>query len=418
MTSGQFRSVDINLINVNRGDRQRKSLEDLEGLAASLRTLGQIHPILIQRDSYELIAGERRLAAAKLLGWTHIMAQFEDELDTVELKILELEENTRRADLSWQEQCLAVDEYHSLMVQRDATWTQAATAHSLIMSDASVTQKLAVAKEIKAGNTIVAQAPKFSTARGIVERSESRKGNQLLTQIMEMEGGQAVPKRQELVVHADFRTWWPVYDGPKFNLIHCDFPYGADASNRQQGYNQHEFGSYSDSADDYWSLCRSLAESLEHIAEPSCHIIFWFWMKYYAETLDFFRKATPFKIDPFPLVWVKSDNVGLLPDPERGPRRIYETALFGAMGDRKIVRATSNAIATPSVRDSHMSEKSQTALEYFMRMFVDGSTSMLDPTAGSGSALRAARALGAAHVQGVEMNKEFAQRANERLAGA
>lgn len=417
MTSGQFRLIELDLIRVDRSGRQRKSLEDLEGLADSLTRLGQIHPILIQRETYEIVAGERRYAAARMLGWTHIMAQFEDELDKTELKILELEENTRRQDLTWQENCLAVDEYHSLMLQRDASWTQAATAHALIMSEPAVTQRLAVAKEIKAGNSIVAEAPKFSTARGIVERAESRKSNQLLTQIMELEGAQVRPAVEEIIINASFNDWWPTYTGPKFNFIHCDFPYGADAGERHQGYNHMEHGSYSDSPDDYWRLCQALADSLERIAEPSCHIMFWFWMKYYHETLLFFDRKTPFRLDPFPLIWVKSDNIGLLPDPERGPRRIYETALFGSMGDRKIVRATSNAFAAPSVRDSHMSEKSQTALEYFMRMFVDGSTFILDPTAGSGSALRAARNLGAAHIRGVEVNEGFAKMANAKLAG-
>jgi hypothetical protein len=283
------------------------------------------------------------------------------------------------------------------------------------MSEAAVTQRLAVAKEIKAGNTIVAEAPKFSTARGIVERAESRKTNQSITQILEMEGDQAQPRRDDIVACADFRDWWRGYQGPKFNLIHCDFPYGANADKRQQGYTHLEHGTYSDSPDDYWDLCRNLAASLEYIAEPSCHIVFWFWMKYYAETLEFFENNTPFKIDPFPLIWVKSDNIGLLPDPERGPRRVYETALFGSSGDRKIVRATSNAISAPSVRDSHMSEKAETAVEHFLRMFVDGSTFMLDPTAGSGSALRAAKRIGAAYIRGLDINEEFVKQANERL---
>lgn len=120
-------------------------------------------------------------------------------------------------------------------------------------------------------------------------------------------------------------------------------------------------------------------------------------------------------INPLPLVWVKSDGVGILPDPERGPRQIYETCFFGARGDRKIVGAVANAYSAPTVRDKHMSEKPEPMLRHFFRMFVDQNTVMLDPTCGSGSALRAAESLGASFVLGLEINEEFAGRAREAL---
>jgi DNA modification methylase len=48
-------------------------------------------------------------------------------------------------------------------------------------------------------------------------------------------------------------------------------------------------------------------------------------------------------------------------------------------------------------------------------MFVDEYTEMLDPTCGSGTALRAAEALGARRVVGIEIDKEFVDRANIAL---
>jgi N6-adenosine-specific RNA methylase IME4 len=44
---------------------------DIDGLAASMADLGLLHPIVIRPDNV-LIAGERRLLAAKLLGWETI----------------------------------------------------------------------------------------------------------------------------------------------------------------------------------------------------------------------------------------------------------------------------------------------------------------------------------------------------------
>ena len=123
-------------------------------------------------------------------------------------------------------------------------------------------------------------------------------------------------------------------------------------------------------------------------------------------------------INPLPLIWMKSDGAGIIPDPERGPRQIYETCLFGSRGDRKIVRASANAFSAPSVRDKHMSEKPEAMLRYFFGMFIDENSIVLDPTCGSGAALRAAESMGAKFTLGLEINEECAERARDALRRA
>jgi DNA modification methylase len=61
--------------------------------------------------------------------------------------------------------------------------------------------------------------------------------------------------------------------------------------------------------------------------------------------------------------------------------------------------------------EDHLSVKPEPMLQYFFGMFVDENTRMLDPTCGSGTALRAAEKLDAAYVLGIEKDKEFAERA-------
>ena len=56
--------VNINDIKIKK--RVRRDLGDLEALKNSLRTYGLLNPITIN-GKYELIAGERRLQAAKQL---------------------------------------------------------------------------------------------------------------------------------------------------------------------------------------------------------------------------------------------------------------------------------------------------------------------------------------------------------------
>src|SRR6266704_3163554 len=100
MTSGNFTSIAIGDIIVNRTERQRCDLTKLDVLADSISRLGLIHPIVITRN-LELVAGERRLASVRILGWSHIACQYLDELDPSVARAIELEENIKRENLPW-----------------------------------------------------------------------------------------------------------------------------------------------------------------------------------------------------------------------------------------------------------------------------------------------------------------------------
>src|SRR5215831_2093528 len=137
MTSGEFHSIRVTEITVDRLNRQRKEIKDVSELASSINSIGLIHPLVITRD-YALVAGERRLAAITSLGWSHVSCQYTDELDPVELELLELEENTKRVDLTWQERVAATEKYHNLKGLGDPSWNQAKTAKALSLDPSYV----------------------------------------------------------------------------------------------------------------------------------------------------------------------------------------------------------------------------------------------------------------------------------------
>jgi ParB-like chromosome segregation protein Spo0J len=416
MTSGQFHSIEIASIVVNREGRQRAELPDIPSLADSIERLGLIHPIVITRDLV-LVAGERRLAACSSLGHTHIPCQFTDEVEESFLHAIELEENVKRSNLTWQEECRAVYNYHLLRKTTEPRWSQEDTGKALGLVQQSVADRITIARELIAGNERVINAPKFSTAKGITERASARKDEAALQQLRTVANIAKPMEEPDAIINTSFLEWGPGYDGPRFNFVHCDFPYGIGADTFNQGAAP-THGGYEDSAATYWTLCKCLADNLDRLTTPSCHFMFWFSMHYYQSTLDYFSRNTDIAFDPFPLIWLKSDNVGILPDPARGPRRIYETALFGSRGDRKVVAPVSNAYAAPTDRSSHMSIKPEPVLRNFFRMFVDENSIVLDPTCGSGSALRAAESLNARYVLGIEQNAEFAESANRGLKAA
>ena len=74
--------------------RVRKDLGDLDELKFSMNRYGLLNPITIN-SNYELVAGHRRLEAAKALGWEEIEAIMINTRDKITLLEIELEESRR-----------------------------------------------------------------------------------------------------------------------------------------------------------------------------------------------------------------------------------------------------------------------------------------------------------------------------------
>jgi ParB family chromosome partitioning protein len=80
----------------------RKDLGNLDSLMESLKTCGQLNPITVTRDM-QLVAGFRRLTAARNLGWKMITANVVDAADAARILQMEMEENFCRKDFTPEE---------------------------------------------------------------------------------------------------------------------------------------------------------------------------------------------------------------------------------------------------------------------------------------------------------------------------
>src|SRR5258708_5397895 len=87
----------------------------LQGLADSMKAEGLLEPVLVRQvgDSFELISGERRFRAAKLLGWTTIGAKVIQTVSEAEAAAKGMVENLQRADLNPIEEPQAGSRYAS-----------------------------------------------------------------------------------------------------------------------------------------------------------------------------------------------------------------------------------------------------------------------------------------------------------------
>jgi N6-adenosine-specific RNA methylase IME4/ParB-like chromosome segregation protein Spo0J len=68
--SGPGRST-VAIAAIKLGERHRRDMGDVAALAESIRTVGLLHPPVVRSDG-ALIAGARRIAACRLLGWKDV----------------------------------------------------------------------------------------------------------------------------------------------------------------------------------------------------------------------------------------------------------------------------------------------------------------------------------------------------------
>ncbi|MFH1361665.1 MAG: ParB/RepB/Spo0J family partition protein, partial [bacterium] len=176
-------NIDINAVIPNpRQPRHTFTEESLKELAASIEEQGIIEPILTRmRDGqYELVAGERRLRAAKLAGLTNVPAivkEFSDE-QSLELALIE---NLQREDLNPMDEA---EGYAQLV--KEFSLTQEAVAKKVGKSRATVANLLrilALPETIK--NSLRSQEISYGHARAILSAEDAGRQLEIWHQIIE-----------------------------------------------------------------------------------------------------------------------------------------------------------------------------------------------------------------------------------------
>jgi len=214
--------VPLKLVSPNpHQPRQKFDEKSLKELAESIREKGIIQPITVRpRDKgYELIAGERRLRAAKLAGLTEVPAHVLEIEDDVEMMEMALIENIQRENLNVVEEAEAY-----AMLNSNYKLSHTAIAKAVGKSRANISNTLRLLKlpaevieslrknEISAGHARALLGLKKTSQmlllwKRIVERQESvRTVEELVTQ---MRNGKAPvkkrPKKLKFTKSADIR---------------------------------------------------------------------------------------------------------------------------------------------------------------------------------------------------------------------
>lgn len=158
---GQETVVDINLVVPDKNQpRKEFDKEKLEELADSIREHGIVEPILVQdrKDHYDIIAGERRWRAAKIVGLKEVPVLIRNYTDS-QIAEISLIENIQREDLNPIEEAMA---YKRLMtefklkqedVAKKVSKNRATISNSLrLLKLTDEVQKMLASREISEGH--------------------------------------------------------------------------------------------------------------------------------------------------------------------------------------------------------------------------------------------------------------------------
>lgn len=412
-----------------RDDRQRQYFDEEANLElqASIADHGLLHAIVvrpIEEDGaptqYELVAGERRLRAirelldmgnklsynSQVVGPGLVPAVFLADMTALELEEIQLDENLRRKDLTWQEHAAAVERLAALRRRQAAAAGSAAPTTAEIAAEVhqstrggfgdgatgygadKVRKELVVAKYLD--RPTVRAAKSVEEAFKVIKREEELAESERLGKSV----GAVFSVADHTLLNGNCLDLLPTLQGG-FDVLLTDPPYGmgADSFGDSGGRNLagDQIHLYKDDEHVITEVVLPALERAAALTSPQAHAYVFCDIDGFHQLRNFFS-ALGWKPFRTPLVWTKPD--GRIPLPEHGPRRVYELILYAFKGNKPVRKVASDVLPFPPDQNLNMAAQKPVGLyqELLSRSCLPGDRA-LDPFAGTGPILPAAHNL-------------------------
>jgi adenine-specific DNA-methyltransferase len=414
---------------VVREDRQRREFDDeyIESLARSMEDIGLIHSIVVERDSEKktltLIAGECRLRAAKRLGWGEIEVTLREECDEYTLEMIQLEENIRRRNLTWQEEVGAKLRLHTLyqskygetVARKKGGHRLVDTAEILGEAEGGVKMDIQLAKAMQDDPTLGEKETKSAAYKAMRARSEFDFRSQI-AQILAEDSQQQGRKDVETVL-GDSLSVLRGYPDDSFDFCVTDPPYGVDVDRADWALARDTWGEVRVDGSRELSMQKEIFKEVYRVLRDGAHCYVFYANLMHQATLEMLVECG-FTVRGIPLIWHKSRGLNLFP--QTSWTTCYESIFFAHKGKPKTFGFTGPedvlTYSTPS-KKVHPTEKPVALIKYLIENCSVKGEIGVDPFAGSGTFGQACQELGRRAVQ-IEKDPEYYTRCLEKLESA
>jgi DNA modification methylase len=448
----------IAIMEIRIDNRMRKVFGDIPELAASLARFGLLNPVVLDGEN-NLIAGHRRIMAAKHLGWPEIPYRRIEQLDPVVRKEIELEENIRRKDLEWQEEVIGLYKLYTAKQERygekgsplavEGGYGIEEAARELDRATGSVSMDLALAKGLYEFPELIEEKTKsaaFKRYRRLKEtqlRGELAKRKQDADASADPEIGdddydvdaeneegakpvgiQRQPIRKALwkglgvFYHADARDVLRQLPAGAVDLIVTDPPYGIGlyregAPTGSSKFAESQGAGYGDNPKEIMDMLDETFLHAARVLKPDGHAYVFFHMTRYEPIYLMLRKHFG-TCEEVPIIWLKqTTGIG---DPNRSWIYTYEPCFWVNRGRALVKPQPFNTLKYDTVsKKIHSVEKPVALMRHLVEASAVTGEVVLDPFAGSGSTLVAAAQLGM-RFMGVERHVDFWRSAVDRVS--
>jgi len=401
-------------------DRFRKKYEGIEDLSESMERLGLIEPIVVDENNV-LIAGERRLRAARILKWEEIEVKRLSELSEIEKKEIELEENIQRQAFTWQEEVTAKAELHKLKQKihgaavrkwGDGTgWGLKQTADALGESIGTVSMDIQLAKGMKAFPELIKEKSKSVAFKKLKKMQERILQEELAKRLKE----RGVIDRPEIIL-GDCVEEMGKMKGESVDLILTDPPFGIDIGEA------HTFGrmtvsdTYQDGEFETFDLLDKAIREMYRVLKMDRHMFIFCAIEKIPKVKALLEKHG-FWVHHMPLIWDKGS--GSYPSQSTTFVHSYECFLH-CMKGKRMLNGTPKDLFTikrvPPNKKIHPSEKPTELLRALIEYTTLAGELVLDPFCGSGATIVATKELNRRGV-GIEKDRKYHKLCCERLEG-
>ena len=392
-------------------ERFREDYGNIEELAVSIQRYGLFHPIIVQKSTMELVAGERRFKAHQMLKLEEVEVRFLEDVDDLTKREIEIEENLRRKDFTWQEEVKAKSEvnrikrekYGAAIPGHGGGWGLKDTAQSLGESIGLTSRDVRLAAALEEFPELMKEQSKDKAWKKFEKMKERGVVEALADKVI-------VRVEKSCLKNGDSTVEMRLLAPESVDLVLTDPPFAIalDKGGMKHGADRWGDKVYDDEYQHVMNTIELVLKECYRVLKNDRHAYVFFGTQHMQFVHDMLVKIG-FHVPDVPSIWHKTGGGGQ-GGGDSSYASNYESFFHCSKGHRALTKAgASNVFVYPRVapqRKLHPTEKPTAFIRDLIEQSSVPGELVIDPFAGSASTLIAAFEC-KRQAFGIELDKEY-----------